>query len=222
MGEDAQQQQLTHEIARTRDDLTRDVDALSDKVSPSRVVERRVQRTRYGLARMKDRVMGSAQQGTGAVAGTAQSVTGTAQSVAETASDAASSTAETVRERTEGNPLAAGLIAFGVGWLVSSLLPPTEREKRAAGAVVDVAKERGGPVAQEAASVGKEVGEKLKEKASEAAEEVKSTAQQGAQHVAEEGKSAASTVKEEVSSSSQPSSSQEPAAPWGTRPPGGP
>lgn len=194
MGEDTEQQ-LTYDIARTRQDLSRDVEALSDKVSPTRVVERRVQRTRYGLTRMKDRVMGTAYHGREAVGSKASQVAGTA-------TDTASGTADAVRQRTEGNPLAAGLIAFGAGWLVSSLLPPTEREKQLAGAVVDTAKERGGPVAQEAASMGQEMGERLKEKASEAVEEVKSTAQQGAERVADEGRTAAETVKEEVRPSS--------------------
>ena len=53
-----------------------------------------------------------------------------------TASDALNSAGErigdvpqTVQRKTQGNPIAAGLIAFGAGWLVSSLLPPTRKEQ---------------------------------------------------------------------------------------------
>ena len=35
-----------------------------------------------------------------------------------------------VRQQTQGNPLAAGVIAFGVGWLLSSLAPATSAEQQ--------------------------------------------------------------------------------------------
>jgi hypothetical protein len=34
--------------------------------------------------------------------------------------------------QTQGNPLAAGLIAFGVGWLAASLIPASRPEQQAA------------------------------------------------------------------------------------------
>ncbi|MFB0840543.1 hypothetical protein ACETK3_21425, partial [Arthrobacter sp. E44] len=37
-----------------------------------------------------------------------------------------------VKAKTAGNPLAAGLIAFGAGLLVSSLIPPSQKEREAA------------------------------------------------------------------------------------------
>ena len=43
MGEETAR--LRAEIDQTRDDLTRDVDLLAEKTSPSKIVERRVQRT---------------------------------------------------------------------------------------------------------------------------------------------------------------------------------
>jgi hypothetical protein len=47
-------------------------------------------------------------------------------SAASSVADAASSAPDMARRQTRGNPLAAGLIALGVGWLASSLLPLTE------------------------------------------------------------------------------------------------
>jgi hypothetical protein len=57
MGEETAR--LRAEIDQTRDDLTRDVDLLAEKTSPSRIVERRVERTKRGLAGLKDKVMGT-------------------------------------------------------------------------------------------------------------------------------------------------------------------
>ena len=176
MGQDTQR--MSRDIEGTRDDLSRNLDALSDKVSPSRMVERRVQRARGGLSRMRDKVMGSAQ-----------GVGDSASSVGSTVSDAASSTAETVREKAEGNPLAAGLIAFGAGWLLSSMMPASQKETEMAGKLVDVAKEQGQPIAREAAQVGREMGGTLKEKATEAAQDVRSSAEDSAKHVADEARS---------------------------------
>ncbi|GAB2677020.1 DUF3618 domain-containing protein [Thalassiella azotivora] len=196
MGEDTQR--LTHDIEGTRHDLTRDVDALSDRVSPSRVVERRKQAARSSLGSLRDRVMGSANDAGHSAGGTASSVRGRAGDVASGASDAASGAVDTARERTEGNPLAAGLIAFGVGWLVSSLLPASEKEQRLASRAEEAAREHAAPLADEAKQVGRDVGEQMKDKASHAADEVRSTAQEGAQRVTQEGRSSKQTVTEET------------------------
>ena len=72
-----------------------------------------------------------------------------------------------VRRQTRGNPLAAGLIAFGAGWLVSSLLPATRREQELADQAKQVAQEKVQPVAQQVAA---EVKENLREPAQQAAE----------------------------------------------------
>ena len=60
-------------------------------------------------------------------------------SVSETAHTAIGSVTDTarqaptmVREHTEGNPLAVGLIAFAVGWLAGSLVPSSQAEQQAA------------------------------------------------------------------------------------------
>ncbi|HWJ09458.1 MAG TPA: DUF3618 domain-containing protein, partial [Nocardioides sp.] len=83
------EERMTTEIDRTRHDLSRDVDALYDKVSPGRVVQRRKAAVRSRFSSVKDSVMGSAHdaagsaQGSaqGAAYGAAQSVQGAAQSV---------------------------------------------------------------------------------------------------------------------------------------------
>jgi vacuolar-type H+-ATPase subunit H len=202
MGEEPHTEHLTRDIEGTRADLSRNVEALTDKVSPSRVMERRVEatkrRTRSGFSSLRDRIMGSAQSATSSVSSGGSSVKEGVSSASSSVADTASSTVDTARQQTQGNPLAAGLVAFGVGWLVSSVLPVSDRERQAAQRLEDVAKEHGQPVAQQASQVGQEVGQQLKDRAQEAAQEVRSTAQEGASQVADETRSSASTVKEEA------------------------
>jgi uncharacterized protein YjbJ (UPF0337 family) len=57
---------------------------------------------------MKDRVMGGAEDAAGSVR---EGVSAAGETVTDSASDAAVA----VKEKTQGNPLAAGLIAFGAG-----------------------------------------------------------------------------------------------------------
>jgi uncharacterized protein YjbJ (UPF0337 family) len=189
MGQDTEG--LRRDIEDTRDELSRDVDALAEKVSPGRIVDRGLERTKGRLTDLKDRVMGSAESATG-------SVRGSVSSAGDTLTDTASGAADTVKEKTQGNPLAAGLIAFGAGWLISSLIPASEKETELAGKAVDVAKERGKPLAQEAADMGSQIGEELKGRAQEAAESVKSTASEAASTVKDEGRHSAATVADEV------------------------
>ncbi|MBC7629908.1 DUF3618 domain-containing protein [Aeromicrobium sp.] len=171
---------IEHDIVNTREDLSRNLDALADRVSPSRVVGRTVDNAKGRASSVKDQVMGSASSATGTAAGGA--------------SDAAS----TVASKAEGNPLAAGLIAFGAGLLISSLVPASDKEAKLAGQAVDAAKEHGQPLVDHAKSVGQEVGQDLKESATEAADDLKSSVQDSAKHVASEGQSAADSVKQDA------------------------
>jgi vacuolar-type H+-ATPase subunit H len=185
------EEQLTTDIAGTREDLAQNLDALNYRVNPSQVMARRKRAARGRLTSMKEKVMGSAQDMRESASSTGSSMTGT---VSGTASDAAS----TLQSKTEGNPLAAGVIAFGAGWLISSLMPASEQEQQAAQRMVETAKEHGQPVIDEAKSVGQEMGENLKEQAGQAADEVKSSAQESAQNVKQEGQSSAETVKSQA------------------------
>lgn len=175
---------IENDIENTREDLSRNFDALADRVSPGRVVGRRVDSVKGRLSGAKDSVMGSA----GSVSESAGSAVGSI-----------SDTAGSVSSKAQGNPLAAGLIAFGAGWLVSSLLPASSAETKLAGQAVDAAKEQGQPLVDHAKSVAQEVGDDLKEKAAEAASEVKDTATESAQHIKDEGQSAAEGVRNDVS-----------------------
>ncbi len=120
---------IEKDIAETREDLSRNFDELADRVSPGRVVSRKVDNAKGKLGNVKDKVMGSAHS-------TSDSLSGATSAAGDTLSGAA----EGVTARTEGNPLAAGVIAFGAGLLVSSLIPPSEAETKAAGQLASAAR----------------------------------------------------------------------------------
>jgi gas vesicle protein len=201
--------QIRSEIDQTQRELSADVDALTEKLSPPRIVERRVQRTREAMTNVKDKIMGStsdAYQTAGSATSSAgDSVSARASSARDTAADAASSAVDTVRStpdairrRTTGNPLAAGLVAFGAGLLLSSLLPASEPEQQVATQVKDFATEQGRPVAQQLGQAGQEAAQELKESAQQRAESVKQTAADAASTVKGEAQSAAADVKDQA------------------------
>ena len=200
------------DIEATRASLSRDIDELTDKVNPTRVVERRKEAARGRLSAIRDKVMGAAPD-MGAVAskvpgvgsstgssgpGMAQRASDAASGVGGSVSHTASDAVDTLGAKAQGNPLAAGLVAFGAGMLISALLPATEKETQVAQRAVDAAKEHGQPILDEAKSVGQEMGQDLKESATQSAQQVAATAQDSAQTVKEEGRSSAQTVKDEA------------------------
>lgn len=127
MGE--QPEQLRSDIERTRAELNQDMDRLAEKMSPTKTMERTVGRVSQGFAEktsnVKNTVLGTAAEGSSSV------------------TDAANGVSDMARRRTEGNPLAVGLIAFGFGWLAGSLIPATDVERNTAEAVKDKAQEAG-------------------------------------------------------------------------------
>lgn len=139
-------------------------------------------------------VSGAASSAAGTVSDAASSAAGTVSDVASSAASAVQAAPQAVRQQTQGNPLAAGLIAFGVGWLASSLLPASRREQELAEQAKDMASDLGQPLAQ----VANEVKDNLTGPAQQAVESVKSTATEAGQTVAQEGKVAASHVQEQA------------------------
>jgi hypothetical protein len=186
--------QIREEIRVTRGELSSDVNALAESVKPGNVAKRQVDKVRDAAIGTKDRVMGSAPD-LGSARGTASSKVGDAKAtMTDAASSAGAAVAESpqlVRSRTQGNPLAAGLIAFGAGWLVGSLIPASEREQQAAAK----AKESAAPLAQEAGEVTRQTAENLREPAQQAVDSVRQTATEAVENTRQEGTSAAQQVK---------------------------
>jgi hypothetical protein len=201
---------LRRQIEHTQQNLSTDVDLLTEKVTPSQVARRRVNRARRTMTSVRDRVMGSdSSSGHSAkdrVSDTASSVADTASSMAsdaaQTAREAAQGTKNAVQEAprairrgTEGNPIAAGLIMFGAGWLLSTLAPPSKAEEELAERATTWAREHSGPVKEELGTIAEEVKENLREPAQHAAESVRSTATDAVQTVRDDAGSAAEDVR---------------------------
>lgn len=181
-------EQIRQDIERTRAALSDDVNALGDKVSPRHIAERQAGRARDAAASLKDRVMGSAHDG--------DSRTSSASDAMSSGADAVRSAPSTVRRQARGNPLAAGLIAFGAGWLLSSLLPASQAEQQAAGQLRDKAGEMSQPVMDQAKQAGQEMVDNLREPAQNAVDEVRSTAQDAAANVSGQAQQATQDVKQ--------------------------
>jgi ElaB/YqjD/DUF883 family membrane-anchored ribosome-binding protein len=187
-------EQIRANIEQTQRELSADVDALTDKLSPQRVVGRSVQRTRAGMSSMKDRVMGTSSNVQGTMSSTASSAMDTAGSAASSVAGAASAAPGAALRQTQGNPLAAGLIAFGAGWLLASLLPASEPEQQIASQVKDVATEKGQPIAQDISHAAREAAGELRHSAESRVQAVKDTATDAASTVKDEATSAAGDV----------------------------
>lgn len=169
--------EIRAEIERTRGDLGSDVDALAAKVRPSSIAHRQTEKVKSRFSSMRESVMGSVSS---------------AGSTGRSGVDAAKDAGHTAVEQAKGNALAVGLIAFGAGWLVSSLIPASGAERQ----VAETAKEKAQPLLHEAQEAAKESAEHLKEPAKEAAQAVKERAADAASTVKDEARDSASDVRD--------------------------
>jgi hypothetical protein len=177
---------IREEIEVTRATLSADVNDLADTVRPANVARRQVDKVRGAATSAKDTVMGKASD----LGSAGSSAVGDAASSTQ---DAITHSPDAVKSRAAGNPLAAGLIAFGAGWLVASLIPASRTEQTAA----TKAKENASVLTDKASDAAQEVGDHLKEPAQQAVQSVKSTAVDAADTVRSEGASAAADVKDQ-------------------------
>ncbi|MCG7422593.1 DUF3618 domain-containing protein [Micrococcus sp. ACRRV] len=214
--------EIRAEIERTRHALGQDVDALAEKVSPTKAVSRQTNRVKDGFITVKENIMGTpehhegpgavdrarfaAQDAAGQVQGTAHDVADQARGYAQQAGEAASQWVDDaqhavqqapaqVRGRTAGNPLAAGLIALGAGWLIGSLIPASPVEKRAAERVKDQAAPLLESAKQEAAQVAQDVREQVEPEVRDAAASLKDSAAESVQSLKSEGAEKAQDLK---------------------------
>lgn len=202
------------DIEDTRSDLARRVDLLADKTVPTRVAQRR-------WSAVKEKVMGSpaprhAAYPAGGDGSSVDSVRDGARSALGTAQDKASkvgdkvgevsgTVADSVRDaptalarQTKGNPIAAGVIAFGVGLLAASLIPTTEVEKRAGAQLKDNADGLVDQVREPLRESAQQLKSDLTDTVKDASDQVKSTAKDAAQTTADEAKSSARDAKEQT------------------------
>ncbi|WP_427173318.1 DUF3618 domain-containing protein [Arthrobacter sp. 92] len=172
------------DIETTRARLGTNVDAVADKVTPSNIVHRQTDKAKETV---KDAVFGVKEK----VMGAADHAKDTMHSGTSGAGPALGEAPRQVKYKTQGNPMAAGLIAFGAGMLLSSLIPASEKEREAADALKTAAE----PMTSELTEAAKDVAQGLKEPAQEAMENVKATATDATEHVKAEGQTAVEDVR---------------------------
>jgi hypothetical protein len=200
-------EEIQRNIEQTRDSLSNDVNRLGEKVSPPRVVARRVERLKGAATTVKERVMGSPESdsssavraigdsvnaGASSTRDAAGKVASTVREAASSVGDAAATAPQTVRRQTQGNPLAAGVVAFGIGWLIASLPPATQREQQAA----TLAQDKAGDFAEPLKETAQEVAANLQRPLQHSAQEIKSAATDAATETADQAKAAAAEVRE--------------------------
>ncbi len=189
MGESTEE--LTHDIEESRNRLGAHLDELQDKVSPAAIADRKKQAARSKVLGIREKALGTARQAGDKASGTGSGLT---DKVSGTASDAA----DTAQEQFQGAPLAAGVAAFGLGMVISALIPATRAEQKAAVQVKSTVQEQAQPLVADAKQAAAEVGQNLKDSATESAQQVKQTGQEAAAHVKDEGQSSAQNVKSET------------------------
>ncbi|HEX6195992.1 MAG TPA: hypothetical protein VFZ37_08780 [Jiangellaceae bacterium] len=128
------------------------------------------------------------------------------QDKAGAAAEAAKSAPDRLMRRTEGNPMAAGLIAFGGGLLVASLLPTSQAERQGAERI----SEQVGDVAEPAKEALGESAERIKDEATDATKtatgEVRQTAAGAAQTTSREARDQAKHATEQARESGRTNS----------------
>lgn len=190
--------EIRRDIERTRAELSENVNALGDSTSPSNITRGQVDRVKEGAANLKERVFGAPEDPHD------DGAAGDLRASVDDAKDAVADTPRKVKSGTRGNPLAAGLIAMGVGALVGGLIPSSRKEQEMAHQVKDAAeplvaevkqmanqaKDNLQPVVQDATAGVKDV-------AQDAGEHVRQDAVQAKDQVTEQAKSSADTVKQD-------------------------
>ncbi|GAA4141204.1 DUF3618 domain-containing protein [Leifsonia shinshuensis] len=188
------------EIENTRRNLSGDVDALADKVTPSKIADRQKRKVKGAFRSFTQHIMGSDEEDEYSYYGRSDaSVASRAGDALDDAKDATAEAGRRVVAKAQGSPVAVGLIAFGVGLLAASLIPASEKEQELAAKAKDAAQ----PLLQEAADVGKEIANDLKEPAQEAVEAVKQTAQESVETVRAEAADRAADVADDAQDAGQ-------------------
>jgi gas vesicle protein len=196
-------EEIRRDIERTRAELSENVNALGDSAKPSNIVREQVDQVKEGVHSFKERIFGSDTNpyDHGAV-GAVEDKAGT---LVEDAKETVADAPRQVKASTRGNPLAAGLIAAGLGALIGGLIPASRMEKEraeqlkvAAEPVVEEIKQMATEAKDNLQPLAEEVAGNLKEVAQDATEHVKADAQVAKDEVSGQAHASAETVKSDV------------------------
>ena len=196
-------EEIRRDIERTRAELSDNVNALGDSAKPSNIVREQVDQVKEGVHSFKERIFGSDTNpyDHGAVG----AVGDKAGTLVEDAKEAVADAPRQVKASTRGNPLAAGMIAAGLGALIGGLIPASRMEKEraeqlkvAAEPVVEEIKQMATEAKDNLQPLAQEVAGNLKEVAQDATEHVKADAQVAKDEVVGQAHYSAATVKSDV------------------------
>ena len=179
--------ELRSEADARRDAIARDVELVTDRVAPGRIADRQKARFSQRVSRVRDSVFGTSDKNRSM--DSSSSLKDKASSAVERANDA---TPDSVGEFTEGNPLAAGLIGLGMGFLAATLIPTTPEEQK----IADQAQDSIDSAAKQIAQSGQQAAEAVKPAAENAVAQVKTSAQDSVDTVKDDAKGAAHDVKD--------------------------
>lgn len=179
-------EELRRDIEDTRDRMSVTLDAIGDRVSPGRVAERRWNNVRQATNKARESVMGRPRAA-------ASGIGDRASSAASTVTDGVHQAPDTIKEGTQGNPLLAGGIAFGLGALLGGLAPTSREEQQVAAKVME-------PVKQELSDLGHQVTDSASSQAQQAVQETKATASEAVGTVKEKTRDATDEVKHQAGS----------------------
>lgn len=179
--------ELRSEADARRDAIARDVELVTDRVAPGRIADRQKARFSQRVSRVRDSVFGTSDKNRSM--DSSPSLKDKASSAVERANDAAP---DSVGEFTEGNPLAAGLIGLGMGFLAATLIPTTPEEQK----IADQAQDSIDSAAKQIAQSGQQAAEAVKPAAENAVAQVKTSAQDSVDTVKDDAKGAAHDVKD--------------------------
>jgi hypothetical protein len=183
MGNDTDQ--LTTDIADTRDRMSTHLDELQDKVSPSAIVDRRKQAARAKVGGLREKAFGTARSATDALP-------------SAPSGPSASDAADTARQQFQGAPIAAGLAAFGLGMVIAARVPASDAESRAAVQVKDAVQDKAQPLVDDAKQAATDLGQNLKDSAVTSAQQVKDTGVDAVATVKDEGRSSVASVRSDA------------------------
>jgi hypothetical protein len=185
-------EELRSQIAATRGELGNTVDAISEHVSPSRIVQRRKERVTSRLAAAKASVMGSASSMQSSLTSATDAITHGPQAAIAGGSQAAVT-------QTKGQPIVAGALAFGLGFLAAAVFPGSRTEGQLAQKVQEVAQ----PVVDELKQAGQEAVTALKDPAMESVNQFKDTATSSVYEVRHTAQDALGETKTTLTDASQ-------------------
>lgn len=181
---------IRRDIEHTRTDLGETITEIEDRVSPRKIKQRSTARAKNRWHRIREQVMGTKEDVRDRVSSSGDG----------SATDSAKERAQEAREKVEGNPLAAGLIAFGGGLLASALLPATQKEQEAADRLREQVEE---PVREGVQEAGQQLKDDLTEQATDRAKQVGKEAMGAAARTGTDAQDSARSVKDDAQQSAQ-------------------